>query len=329
MPVIPSKNLNGHTIVAPKLTNRGGAGLLSKLTTEQRRVLGETTPTPAPSLEEIPEARYRITPALAGLAVPISSLVFDPENARDHPDRNMDAIRASLKSYGQVKPVVVRKSTRVVVAGNGTLQAAKDLGWTEIAATFVDMNEIEAAGFGLADNRTAELAKWNFEVVNRLDRLLQTHNHVNVGWSVEELQVLRTDWTSLEQHLADQTELEEHTEPIEEVEEGENDAELLMKLQVTLAEPESKVQYGEVYRLGIHTLVVADVSLDVKLWRQYLTDDMIFAAYPGPLILHTEKALTESILLVQPHFFIASYILDQYKRVFGQQADLVQPSIGE
>jgi ParB family chromosome partitioning protein len=128
-------------------------------------------------------------------------------NARLHPERNLEAVKKSLVAYGQVKPVVVRKQTKVVVAGNGTLRAAKALGWTHIAAVIIDMTDVEAAGYGLADNRTAELAKWDFEVVSRIDKLLQEHGHSAEGWTDDELEYLRkTQWQESEQDLEQQEE---------------------------------------------------------------------------------------------------------------------------
>ena len=179
----------------PKLVNRGPAGLLTKVTDEQKKGLVS-----APTLEKAEvtkaQAKHKIAPALKRMAVPIDSLVPDPENARLHPEQNLGAIQESLRLYGQVKPVVVRKATNVIVAGNGTVRAAKALGWTEVAAVFVDMTDVEAAGYGLADNRTAELARWDFEVVARLDKLLLAAGHAVVGWSDKELEVLRaTDFT--------------------------------------------------------------------------------------------------------------------------------------
>lgn len=138
------------------------------------------------------ESTERIAPALEPLVVDESTLVYDPLNARLHPERNMEAIKASLRLYGQVKPLVVRAATRHVVAGNGTLAAARALGWRRIAATFVDMTEAEAAGYGLADNRTAELARWDFEVVGKVERLMAELGGAEmVGWDLEELTALR------------------------------------------------------------------------------------------------------------------------------------------
>ena len=49
----------------------------------------------------------------------------------------------------------------IVLAGNGTLTAAKELGWTEIQATRTELAGVEATAFAIADNRTAELAEWD------------------------------------------------------------------------------------------------------------------------------------------------------------------------
>lgn len=102
--------------------------------------------------------------ALRGQMVLISTLKFDPQNARLHPDENMTAIKLSLLRYGQLKPIVVRKENRTVMAGNGTMRAAQELGFASIAANIVPMTDAEALGYALADNRTAELAKWDVEV---------------------------------------------------------------------------------------------------------------------------------------------------------------------
>ncbi len=164
-----------------KLVNRGAAGLLNK---------GKpVVPAAAPVAK--PGKINNIAPALCDLTVLIDSLTHDPDNARLHPERNMEAIKTSLTTYGQLKPVVVRREGMVVMAGNGTMAAARELGWTEIAASVVDMTEAQAAGFGLADNRTAELASWDFEVVSRLERLASDAGLPVIGWSTEELEVLR------------------------------------------------------------------------------------------------------------------------------------------
>lgn len=97
--------------------------------------------------------------------VPVKSLTFDPNNARKHGKKNLDAIAASLKEFGQRRPLVVT-SKYVVIAGNGTLEAAKSLGWEEIAVTVLPFEDPDKAkAYALADNRTAELAEWDMEIL--------------------------------------------------------------------------------------------------------------------------------------------------------------------
>jgi len=92
----------------------------------------------------------------------IADLTFDPTNARIHDDQNLQAIQGSLSQFGQRKPVVITHEN-VIVAGNGTVQAATLLGWDTVSAVRVpaDWSDDQVKAFALADNRTAELADWN------------------------------------------------------------------------------------------------------------------------------------------------------------------------
>lgn len=100
--------------------------------------------------------------------LPIRDLTPDPENARLHDDKNLKAIQGSLKEFGQRKPIVIT-AAGVIVAGNGTVEAAKRLGWTEIEAVRVpgDWTPNQIKAFALADNRTAELAAWDIQVLDQ------------------------------------------------------------------------------------------------------------------------------------------------------------------
>ena len=92
--------------------------------------------------------------------VPVETLTHDPANVRKHGDENLAAIKASLTRFGQQKPIVV-DGKGIVVAGNGTLSAAKALGWKTIKAVRTNLTGAEATAFAIADNRTAELAEWD------------------------------------------------------------------------------------------------------------------------------------------------------------------------
>jgi len=114
--------------------------------------------------------------------VTIESLVLDPQNARRHSKKNLEAISASLDKFGQRKPIVVHRDT--VIAGNGTLEAAKLLGWTEIAISRCpdDWDADTAKAYALADNRSGELAEWDESVL--VEQLLDLDGN---GWDVKDL----------------------------------------------------------------------------------------------------------------------------------------------
>jgi len=115
--------------------------------------------------------------------VAVQDLQQDPNNARKHDTKNLDAIAYSLKTFGQRKPIVVSQDN-VVIAGNGTLTAAKQLGWTEITIARVpaDWTKDQIKAYALADNRSAELAEWDKDVLANQVFELKVE-----GWDTEQL----------------------------------------------------------------------------------------------------------------------------------------------
>lgn len=98
--------------------------------------------------------------------VKIDTLFNDPANARKHDKKNLDAIKGSLVRFGQQKPIVVN-SKGIVLAGNGTLEAAKILGWSHISVVRTELTGTDATAYALADNRTAELAAWDDDILGK------------------------------------------------------------------------------------------------------------------------------------------------------------------
>jgi hypothetical protein len=115
-----------------------------------------------------PDGLPYIAASLRSLAVPCASLTLDPANARQHPAKNLDAIKGSLRTFGQVKAIVVRQQTNVVVCGNGTLAAARSLGWSHIAANIIPLTDAQATALSIADNRASELGLWHQQTLDEL-----------------------------------------------------------------------------------------------------------------------------------------------------------------
>ena len=119
-------------------------------------------------------------------AVKIEDLIPDQANARKHDERNISAIAASLQRFGQQKPIVV-DSSGVVRAGNGTLYAAQSLGWKKIDMVRSGLENAEAAAYAIADNRTAELAEWDTEVLASMLDQMDAEIQAAAGFSEQEI----------------------------------------------------------------------------------------------------------------------------------------------
>jgi ParB-like chromosome segregation protein Spo0J len=124
-------------------------------------------------------------------SISIDTLSHDPANVRTHSERNIRAIAASLKRFGQQKPIVV-DGKGVVVAGNGTLEAARSLGWDSIDAVRTGLKGSEATAFAIADNRTSELADWDYSALaDQLDSLMKEDIDLpSIGWEPHEYEPL-------------------------------------------------------------------------------------------------------------------------------------------
>lgn len=139
-----------------------------------------------------------IVPQLRDFAVPVSELTPDPKNARRHDRRNLDSIIASIKASKFRSLIVVqRKGDELIVrAGNGRVEAMKELGHEFIPALVFDEGDDEAVQFAIADNRTAELAEWDFEALGENLAYLKDDVGVDMstlGFTETELEMLTTD----------------------------------------------------------------------------------------------------------------------------------------
>lgn len=99
--------------------------------------------------------------------VPVAELRTFHRNPRQG---DVAAIATSLRVNGQYRPIVVNRGTHTgraqeVLAGNHTLMGARDLGWDDIAVSYVDVDDDQASRIVAADNRTADLGGYD-------DRLL-------------------------------------------------------------------------------------------------------------------------------------------------------------
>lgn len=121
----------------------------------------------------------------------INSLVPYDYNPRDNAPA-IDALAESIRTFGFLIPVVV-DSDNVLVAGHTRVEAAKVLGMAEVPSVLADhLNEDQINAFRLIDNKVAELAKWDFDMLSgEIAKLEGTGiTLTDFGWTREELDCL-------------------------------------------------------------------------------------------------------------------------------------------
>jgi|LSQX01.2.fsa_nt_gb hypothetical protein len=88
----------------------------------------------------------------------IADLQAHPQNYRAHPPEQISAIKASLTRLGQFRAVVVNTED-TILAGHGVVQAAQELGWTEITVHVFEGDEAEQRLVMVADNELSRKAE--------------------------------------------------------------------------------------------------------------------------------------------------------------------------
>ena len=142
-------------------------------------------------------------------------------------DQAVDAVASSIKNFGFKVPIVI-DSKNEIINGHTRLKAAKKLGIEEVPVIVADdLTEDQIKAFRIADNKVAELADWDEELL------------------LAELNMIEMD---MAQFNIDMSELD-FEDSSEEVVEDEFD-------DTPPEEPQAK--YGDIYQLGRHRLMCGD-----------------------------------------------------------------------
>ena len=97
--------------------------------------------------------------------VSISKLVPYVNNARTHSPEQINKLRASLREFGFINPVIIDREFGII-AGHGRVMAAREEGIAEVPCVFVDhLTEAQKKAYILADNRMAMDAGWDEELL--------------------------------------------------------------------------------------------------------------------------------------------------------------------
>ena len=179
---------------------------------------------------------------------------------KKNPRKNEEAIpyvMESIKQFGFKNPVILDKDN-VIVAGHTRIESAKRLGITEIPCIYADdLTDEQIRAFRLADNKVAEIAEWDIDLLDtELDDILNI-DMSDFGFDLD-------------------FEDEEEKEIIED--------------EVPEVPEEPKAKLGDIYQLGNHRLMCGDSTKeeDVAKLMNGVKADMVFTDPPYGMNLDTD-----------------------------------------
>ena len=108
-----------------------------------------------------------IRPRLAVIYRAVGDLIPDPRNARTHPKRQIDQLKASIEAFGFTNPILADPEGHII-AGHGRLQAARALGFSEVPTIILSgLSETQKRTLRIADNKIALNAGWDVEILQQ------------------------------------------------------------------------------------------------------------------------------------------------------------------
>ncbi len=197
--------------------------------------------------------------------VSIDKLIPYVNNARTHSQEQVNKLRASLREFGFVNPLIIDRDYNVL-AGHGRLLGAKEEGYKEVPCVFVDqMTEAQKKAYILADNRMAMDAGWDEELLRvEIEALQGMDFDVSLtGFNEDEISDLFAD-------------------PDADAEDDDFDVDEAL-------EKEPFVLPGDIWKLGNHRLLCGDATkeedirllMDGKKANACITDPPYNCAYEG------------------------------------------------
>ena len=170
-------------------------------------------------------------------------------NARTHSAEQINKLRASLREFGFINPVIIDREFNVI-AGHGRIAAAKAEGIDEVPCVFADhLTEAQKKAYILADNRMALDAGWDEEMLK------------------VEIEALQAEDIDLALTGFDEKELASLFDTDSEVTDDDFDVDAeLEKPCVT--------QNGDIWHIGKHTVICGD-STDPETFSKLLGDTKV------------------------------------------------------
>jgi len=234
--------------------------------------------------------------AVTAKLVPTNRLKPAPWNPRTIKTEHFRNLCKSIEADPEFmwRRPVLAKLDGTIYAGNMRFRGCVELGWEKIPAMVEDVTDEIAKARAIRDNIAA--GEWeNDGLSDILNELSQGGADLStLGWGDGEIEKILHDTDG-----------------------GQSRGEVLERLNITMDDPRHVVQEWDVWTVGEHVVICADVMEHWSYWAPYLEDGMLFAPYCGPFVPLARNPLSKPILMVQPDEYIAGHIIDQFQNVHG------------
>jgi DNA modification methylase len=188
---------------------------------------------------------------------PIEKLKPSNRNARTHSKKQLEQLRRCISDFGFINPVLVDGRGKIV-AGHGRVAAAKQLGLAEIPVLVVDhLSEEQIRLFAIADNKIAENAGWDREVLRLELKELSDCTGIDLritGFETPEIDLLILDGTE--------------TEPADDVPLPDSNIPTISRL-------------GDLWQIGDHRLICGNAT-DPEAYRRLLNGQLADQIFTDP-----------------------------------------------
>ena len=188
---------------------------------------------------------------------PIEALIPYARNSRTHSDAQVAQIAASIREFGWTNPVLVDGSNGII-AGHGRVLAARKLGFDQVPVIeLAHLTESQKRAYVLADNKLAENAGWDDELLRiELEALQAAGFDLSLtGFADDELAALMAELAGNEGLTDDDAVPEVTDDPVS--------------------------QPGDVWLLGEHRLLCGDATDPVAL-ETLMGSDLADMAFTDP-----------------------------------------------
>lgn len=167
------------------------------------------------------------------IKLPIETLTPDPNNAKEHPDWQIEQIKNSIEQFGNNDPIAVWGEKNIIVEGHGRYEALKELGYTEAECIRLDsLTDEERKAYALAHNKLTMNTDFDFGALELTLDAIEDIDMSLFGFetATETVEVVEDDYDEDE---------DEKVPP--------------------------KAKRGEIYQLGNHRLMCGDSSSPTDL----------------------------------------------------------------